>query len=268
MASQIRFEPPGVDGLVASGTTIAAAAERLGVEIELRCGGKGECTTCAVRAVEEPFSLSPLTDAERRILSDADVAGGIRLGCQAKTGDADCTIHVLDAAERPPMPETLAGEIPGGEGSDSSDEACGGSSTKAGGKRGGFDWTWTSSWGRGSGECASGETKAAEDSTEGTSAPDVDVDEVRRRLLEAFGELPASERLVAALELNMKAAADLFGALFEGPFRAGEQALDSLLSQAANVVRESKQKDAGNSAPEEPPAQPDAPADDQDTDQP
>ena len=101
MASQIRFEPPGVDGLVASGTTIAAAAERLGVAIELRCGGKGECTTCAVRAVEEPFSLSPLTDAERRILSEADVAGGIRLGCQAKTGDADCTIHVLDVAERP-----------------------------------------------------------------------------------------------------------------------------------------------------------------------
>lgn len=268
MASQIRFEPPGVDGLVASGTTIAAAAERLGVAIELRCGGKGECTTCAVRAVEEPFSLSPLTDAERRILSEADVAGGIRLGCQAKTGDLDCTIHVLDAAERPPLPETLTGEVSSGEGSDSGEGACGGSSTKAGGKRGGFDWTWTSSWGRGSGECASGESNSAEDPAEGASAPDVDVDEVRRRILDAFGELPASERLVAALELNMKAASDLFGALFEGPLRAGEQALDSLLSQAANVVRESKQKDAGKSVPKEPPAKPDAPTEDQDTHRP
>lgn len=268
MASQIRFEPPGVDGLVASGTTIAAAAERLGVAIELRCGGKGECTTCAVRAVEEPFSLSPLTDAERRILSEADVAGGIRLGCQAKTGDADCTIHVLDVAERPPMPESATGDVPSGEGSDSREGACDGSSAKAGGKRGGFDWTWTSSWGRSTGECASGESKAEEDSAEGAAALDVDVDDVRRRIFDAFSELPASERLAAALELNMKAATDLFGALFEGPFRAGEQALDSLLSQAANVVRDSKRKDAGKSAPQEPPAQPDAPTDDQDTHRP
>lgn len=268
MASQIRFEPPGVDGLVASGTTIAAAAERLGVAIELRCGGKGECTTCAVRAVEQPFSLSPLTDAERRILSEADVAGGIRLGCQAKTGDSDCTIHVLDVAERPPLPEAATGDVPRGDGSDSPDGACGESSTKAGGKRGGFDWSWMSSWGRGPGEGTSGESKAAEDPAEGASAPDVDVDDVRRRLLDAFSELPASERLAAALELNMKAATDLFGALFDGPLRAGEQALDSLLSQAANVARESKQKDAGKSAPEEPPVKPDAPTDDQDTHRP
>ena len=142
MASQIRFEPPGVDGLVASGTTIAAAAERLGVAIELRCGGKGECTSCAVRAVEEPFSLSPLTDAERRILSETDVAGGIRLGCQAKTGDADCTIHVLDVAERPPMPVGVAGEPSQSEAGDA------GEGTGAKDSRwGGFDWSWTSSWG-------------------------------------------------------------------------------------------------------------------------
>lgn len=245
MASQIRFEPTGVDGLVASGTTIAAAAERLGVAIELRCGGKGECTSCAVRVVEEPFSLSPLSDAERRILSEAEIADGIRLGCQARTGDADCTIHVLDASERPPMPAGAAGEPSSTE----ADEEGAGAGAKEKGRWGGFDWTWTSSWGKGSGECGSDEPKSPEDSGEGTPPHHADVDDVRRRIHDAFNELPATDRFATALELNMKAATDLFGALIEGPFRAGEQALDSLLSQAANVVRESKQRDAGKVEP-------------------
>jgi 2Fe-2S ferredoxin len=262
MASQIRFEPSGVDGLVASGTTIAAAAERLGVAVEMRCGGVGECTTCAIRAVHEPFALSPLTDAERTMLSEADVASGIRLGCQARTGDSDCTIHVLDAAERPPMPAAAANEAPCAEGADSREGTAKGSIWRD------FDWMWMSSWGKGSGEGASSEASATQEPTQGEPLPHVDADDVRRRILDAFNELPAGDRLATALELNMKAATDFFGAVFEGPFRAGEEAIESLLKQAATVVRDAKQRDAEKSGTAETPAPPDAPNDDQEADRP
>ena len=95
MSSQVRFEPQGVEGLVASGTTVAAAAERLGVPIELACGGVGECTSCAVRMVENPFALSEVTEDERRQLGDERLAAGVRLGCRAVVREGDCTIRVL-----------------------------------------------------------------------------------------------------------------------------------------------------------------------------
>jgi 2Fe-2S ferredoxin len=95
MASQIRFDPPSVEGLVASGTTVAAAAERLGVFVELACGGAGECTSCTVQLVENPFALSEVTEAERRMLGDERLAAGIRLACQAQVREGDCVVRVL-----------------------------------------------------------------------------------------------------------------------------------------------------------------------------
>lgn len=164
MTSQIRFDPPNVEGLVAAGTTVAAAAERLGVDIKLECGGVGECTSCAVRMVENPFALTPLTDAERRMLGEERIAEGIRLGCQARLHEGDCVVHVLETAERPGEPET-----------ESSAEAA------------------------------------------------------RARVFEAFDALPASDQFATALELQLKAAGDLLGALFEAPIKVGEQLFGSIL---------------------------------------
>ena len=83
MASQVRFDPPNVDGLVAAGTTVAAAAERLGVGVTLDCGGVGECTSCAVQMVENPFALSEVVEAERRQLGEERIASGVRLAWAA-----------------------------------------------------------------------------------------------------------------------------------------------------------------------------------------
>lgn len=267
MASQIRFEPQGVDGLVASGTSIAAAAERLGVHVELRCGGAGECTSCAVRIVDGPFSLSPLTDAEKRMLSEADVVGSLRLGCQAKTGDAECTVHVLDAAERPPMPEgAAAGQSQPDE---SADRDKAGDRAKSAGWFGLDPWSWKSAWGTGAeGGQACGAGASDEKPTDESAGTESDIDDIRRRILEAFGELPAGERLATALELNLKAAGDFFGTVFEDSFKAGNEALDSLMKQAASVVREAKKRDASPSVPSETAVKPDEPTDDQTTDRP
>lgn len=108
MASQVRFEPQGRDGLVAFNTTLSAAAERLGVDIPLACGGRGECTTCAVRVLDG--ALADVTDAERRQLGER-LSEGVRLACQAHIGHDDCRIEVL------PQPAGEAGTTapPAGE---------------------------------------------------------------------------------------------------------------------------------------------------------
>src|SRR5262245_30852237 len=98
MASQVRFDPPNVEGLVAAGTTVAAAAERLGVGIVLEGGGVGECTSCAVQMVDNPFALSEVAEAERRQLGDERIASGARLACQARIREGDCVIRVLAPA--------------------------------------------------------------------------------------------------------------------------------------------------------------------------
>lgn len=175
MASQIRFDPPKVDGLVAAGTTIAAAAERLGVPIELACHGVGECTSCAVEVLDNPFGLSEVTEAERRMLGEERLNNSIRLACQARVHEGDCTLRVLV--------EPKGAAEPGGE--------------------------------------------RREEQTEG--APE----RAREHILEAFSALPAAEQLSTALELQMKVAGDLLGAIVETPLRVGEQIIDSIFGPPA-----------------------------------
>ncbi len=52
-----------------------------GAFVDAPCGGKGRCGKCRVAASGE---LSLPTEAERRLLSPAELADGIRLACEAK----------------------------------------------------------------------------------------------------------------------------------------------------------------------------------------
>jgi ferredoxin, 2Fe-2S len=101
MTSQVRFDPPNVDCLVASGTTLASAAERLGVSIDLACGGRGECDRCAVVVFEGADGLSAVTDAERRELSAERLSASVRLACQARVQGADCAARVVEQPAEP-----------------------------------------------------------------------------------------------------------------------------------------------------------------------
>jgi ferredoxin len=175
MTSQIRFDPPGVAGLVASGTSLADAAERLGAPLELECGGKGECTSCAVRMKENPFALDEVTEAERQMLGEERIFEGVRLACQAHARTGDCVVEILGR----PAPEPELGDT------------------------------------------AAGDPHA--------------------RVLEAFEQLPASEQLSTAFELQMKVAGDLLGTLLETPMKVGEQVLSSIFG-APPAAGEPEQK--------------------------
>jgi ferredoxin len=183
MASEIRFEPAGVEGLVARETTLAEAAERLGVRIELTCGGAGECTSCAVVVEENPLSLSPLTAAEERQLTRDQIASSARLACQARVGDGDCSVRV------PPQAEA-------------------------------------------------GTDEGAEDQTP---------TDARERIRESFTSLPVGEQLAAIVEMQLKLAEGLFGAVVDGPLRAGQEFIASLF----NAPEGSKEQESGADATEE-----------------
>ncbi len=70
---------------------MTAAAAQVGVAIEQVCGGKGTCGKCKVKLLSG--ALSPLTETERRHLSDQEIASGFRLACQAAVVE-DASVEV------------------------------------------------------------------------------------------------------------------------------------------------------------------------------
>lgn len=115
MSCYVTFDPAGAQGLVAKETTLAAAAERLGVSIKLDCGGRGECLSCRVVVGEGLDQLSWPTGGEFRLLSDEERAAGARLACQARV-EGDCRVSV-------PPASTTSGRTPEPEGAEGRSEA-------------------------------------------------------------------------------------------------------------------------------------------------
>jgi chlorosome envelope protein X len=62
------------------------------------CGGNAICQTCYVRVLEGAELLSPISDAERSMLSDKLIAEGTRMACQALI-EKPGTIRILSEVE-------------------------------------------------------------------------------------------------------------------------------------------------------------------------
>ena len=87
------FTPSGKRGRVPPGTTVLAAARRLGVDLDSVCGGRGICSKCQVQPGEGAFpkhgltvapgALSDVNAVERRYDAKRGLPPGRRLGCQA-----------------------------------------------------------------------------------------------------------------------------------------------------------------------------------------
>jgi uncharacterized 2Fe-2S/4Fe-4S cluster protein (DUF4445 family) len=79
---RIDFEPLGRRGQARPGQTLLEAAQSAGVGLASVCGGVGTCEECRVRLVSG--KLSPPTLVEEAVFSNAELAAGIRLACQAE----------------------------------------------------------------------------------------------------------------------------------------------------------------------------------------
>ncbi|RVT84357.1 DUF4445 domain-containing protein [Rhodobacteraceae bacterium CCMM004] len=88
------FTPSGKRGRVPAGTTVLAAARRLGVDLDSVCGGRGICSKCQVTPGKGAFSkhgvtvaedaLGPWNAVEQRYDDKRGLKPGRRLGCQAE----------------------------------------------------------------------------------------------------------------------------------------------------------------------------------------
>ena len=91
-SASVTFQPIGRRARLAPGATVMAAARSVGVQLVSACGGQGSCGRCRVRVVAGSV-LEP-TGAEREQLNAAELAGGIRLACQAVVR-GDVSIEIL-----------------------------------------------------------------------------------------------------------------------------------------------------------------------------
>jgi uncharacterized 2Fe-2S/4Fe-4S cluster protein (DUF4445 family) len=98
------FQPSGLTAYVSHGATLLEAAQTLAIQLDGVCGGKGTCGKCKVRVKENSLdacrgSLSPLSDAERKLLTQQEQREGHRLACQARIqGDLVIFVPEEDAS--------------------------------------------------------------------------------------------------------------------------------------------------------------------------
>jgi 2Fe-2S ferredoxin len=92
---KVTFKPSGKSIKARPGQSIVSAAAAARVVIPQRCAGHASCLMC--RVVLESGELSAPTDLEIRKLPENDLAKGIRLGCQAKATQKDCTVRIPES---------------------------------------------------------------------------------------------------------------------------------------------------------------------------
>ncbi len=95
---EVTYDPFGKLTRVPEGTTLFNAAHWIGLPIESTCGGRGTCGKCKVRVDRGEIEITP---ADRRHLSDAELADGWRLSCEAEVyDDAVCFVPALMRAPK------------------------------------------------------------------------------------------------------------------------------------------------------------------------
>ncbi len=92
---KIDFEPLGKRIEIADSYTILDAARQVGMEMAAVCGGGGTCGACRIRLASG--KLSPITENEKKKLSNSALQTGYRLACQSRPL-SDCCIEILPAS--------------------------------------------------------------------------------------------------------------------------------------------------------------------------
>ena len=82
---------------VVPGETLLTALRSAGLSINAACGGRGTCGKCRVRVLGG--GAGPVSEGERRFLSEKDLADGVRLACFVRP-EADLEVQLFDAQEK------------------------------------------------------------------------------------------------------------------------------------------------------------------------
>ena len=102
------FQPSGLRGKVANGTTVLNAARQLGVGLESLCGGKGTCGKCKIRIEEGYFDKYSIRssvksvsthDVNAKLLTKQQLKRNYRLACQTLIHD-DVVVFVPEESRK------------------------------------------------------------------------------------------------------------------------------------------------------------------------
>lgn len=91
----LRIEPHDITIQVQVGATVLDAARAQGLFWPSTCGGKGQCTSCAMGVLAGHTNLSPITVKEQIQLASLATKrqhGSLRLACQAQVF-GDVTVY-------------------------------------------------------------------------------------------------------------------------------------------------------------------------------
>ena len=75
---------------------LSDALQRAGIPQDRPCGGRGKCGKCTVRV---SGTLSPVTEAERRALTEEQLASGLRLACLAYALDTTMIYYNIQSSD-------------------------------------------------------------------------------------------------------------------------------------------------------------------------
>ncbi|MBI5651658.1 MAG: DUF4445 domain-containing protein [Chloroflexi bacterium] len=90
MKFQITFLPNEIITHAPENTTVFNAANWAGLAIDSTCGGRGTCGKCKVQFQN---GATPINEADRKFISDADLGAGWRLSCRAPI-HRECVVNV------------------------------------------------------------------------------------------------------------------------------------------------------------------------------
>lgn len=83
-----------------SNLTVLETSLAHGISHMHACGGNARCSTCRFLVLENPENLSPINEAERKLILERGFEKNIRLGCQAKIlSDVKIRLLVNDNAD-------------------------------------------------------------------------------------------------------------------------------------------------------------------------
>ena len=95
--SKVRFEPLGITVEThRKGELLPDMLERAGISLETVCGGSGKCGRCRVIVKE---GNPPVTDRDKKLISQADLDQGMRLACGMKVR-SDMVIEIPKESAR------------------------------------------------------------------------------------------------------------------------------------------------------------------------
>jgi uncharacterized 2Fe-2S/4Fe-4S cluster protein (DUF4445 family) len=79
---EIAFQPDGKRVTIVNGENILEGAIKGGIDIQAICGGTAICGKCKIIINSEKNAVNPITDDEKRILTQLEIQKGYRLACR------------------------------------------------------------------------------------------------------------------------------------------------------------------------------------------